>query len=356
MNLPFSPPLDPMLAKGAKALPTGDGWIYEPKWDGFRVLVFRDGDDLYLQSRGRKPLLRYFPEVRAPLLNALPPRCVLDGELVIAQSGALDFDALQMRLHPAGTRIEMLAETTPAQMVAFDLLALGDEDLRDTPFAERRQRLEGLLAEVRPPIHLTPATADRGVAAAWFERFEGAGLDGVMAKGGADPYRPGKRTMLKIKHDRTVDCVVAGFRWHKNGPGTLVGSLILALWGDGGRLQQIGVAASFTAARRAELVPYLEPWRANALDGHPWAEWMAASEPGERRPGVQSRWSGGKDLTWQPVRLGLVAEVGYNHFDGGRLRHPAHFKRWRHDKPHAECTYAQVEVAPPYEIQAIFDT
>ncbi len=355
MNLPFQPPLEPMLAKGAKALPRGDGWIYEPKWDGFRVLIFRDGDALYLQSRGRKPLLRYFPEVRGPLLAALPPRCVVDGELVIARNGELDFDALQMRLHPADSRIDMLAEQTPAQVVAFDLLALGDQDLRPTPFAERRAMLESILSAVSPPIHLTPATRDRALAADWFERFEGAGLDGVVAKGTGAAYEPGKRVMVKVKHDRTADCVVAGFRWHKNGPETLVGSLILALYADDGRLQQIGVAASFTAAKRAELVSFLEPWRDDALDGHPWAEWMQAEQHGDRRPGVGSRWSGGKDLSWQPLRLGLVAEVGYNHFDGGRLRHPAHFKRWRHDKPHTDCTQEQVEVAPPMEIQEIFD-
>ncbi len=355
LDLPFQPPLPPMLAKAARGLPRGDGWIYEPKWDGFRVLVFRDGAELYLQSRGKKPLLRYFPELRAPLMEALPTRCVVDGELVIAQNGELDFDALQMRLHPARKRIDLLAEQTPAQVVLFDLLALGEEDLRDTPFVQRREMLEQILDGVTPPIHLTPATTDRDIAEDWFERFEGAGLDGVIAKGMADAYQPGKRKMVKIKHERTVDCVVAGFRWHKHGPGELVGSLILALFQDDGRMQQIGVAASFSKAKRVELLGLLQPWRENALVGHPWAEWMSA-EHAERRPGVQSRWSSGKDLTWQPLRLGLVAEVGYNHFDGGRLRHPAHFKRWRHDKPHTECTYAQVEVAAPMEIQEIFET
>ncbi len=344
-----------MLAKAARGLPRGDGWIYEPKWDGFRVIVFRDGDELYLQSRGKKPLLRYFPELRAPLLSALPARCVVDGELVIAQNGELDFDALQMRLHPARKRIDMLAEQTPAQVVLFDVLALGDDDLQGTPFVQRREMLEQILDGVTPPIHLTPATTDRDTAEDWFQRFEGAGLDGVIAKGMADAYQPGKRAMVKIKHERTVDCVVAGFRWHRHGPGELVGSLILALFEADGRMQQIGVAASFSKAKRVELLGLLQPWRENVLDGHPWAEWMSA-EHAERRPGVQSRWSGGKDLTWQPLRLGLVAEVGYNHFDGGRLRHPAHFKRWRHDKPHTECTFGQIEVAAPMEIQEIFET
>ena len=356
LALPFQPPLDPMLAKGAKTLPRGDGWVYEPKWDGFRVLVFRDGDALYLQSRGKKPLLRYFPELERPLLDGLPERCVLDGELVIARNGSLDFDALQMRLHPAGSRVDRLAERTPSAFVAFDLLALADTDLRDAPFVQRREMLEQVLDGAAPPIHLTAATTDWRVASDWFERFEGAGLDGVIAKGGDTVYAPGKRAMVKVKHDRTVDCVVAGFRWHKHGPGELVGSLILALFADDGRLQQIGVAASFSQAKRAALKDVLAPWQEDALVGHPWAEWMQEeAEANARRPGVQSRWSAGKSLAWEPLRMGLVAEVGYNHFDGGRLRHPAHFKRWRHDKPHTECTQDQVEVAPPMEIQEIFD-
>jgi len=352
MGLPLSPPIKPMLAKSARKLPRGEGWIYEPKWDGFRVLVFRDGEELYLQSRGSKPLLRYFPELREPLLAQLPERCVMDGELVIERGGRLDFDALQMRLHPAKSRIELLAEETPTEIVLFDVLALGDEDLTGVPFVQRREMLEQVLADAEEPVHLSPATTDRAVAQDWFDRFEGAGFDGVMGKGMSSVYEPNKRTMVKIKHERRVDCVVAGFRWHKNGPGELVGSLILALW-EQGRLQQIGVAASFTAARRAELVAELAPWTQGALDGHPWAEW-AQDEHGEKRPGVQSRWSAGKDLTWQPLRIGLVAEVGYNHFDGGRLRHPAHFKRWRPDKPPAECTYEQVEIAPPQELREIF--
>ena len=355
MALPLQPPLEPMLAKGAKKLPKGDAWIYEPKWDGFRVIVFRDGDALYLQSRGKKPLLRYFPELEAPLLEALPERCIVDGELVIARDGELNFDALQMRLHPADSRIAMLAETSPAAFVAFDVIALGDTDLCTTPFVQRREILEQILEGCVPPIHITAATTDRAVAADWFERFEGAGLDGVIAKGMAAGYEPGKRTMVKVKHDRTVDCVVAGFRWHKHGPGELVGSLILALFNDDGRMQQIGVAASFSKAKRAELKDVLAPWMEDALDDHPWAEWMQEEAHGERRPGQQSRWSAGKSLKWEPLRLGLVAEVGYNHFDRGRLRHPAHFKRWRPDKPHADCTFAQVEVAPPMEIQEIFD-
>jgi ATP-dependent DNA ligase len=353
MSLPLRSPIDPMLARAASTLPRGDGWIYEPKWDGFRVLVFRDGDDLVLQSRSRKPLLRYFPELKPPLLAALPPRCVVDGELVIEQGGRLDFDTLQMRLHPAKSRIDQLAAETPARVVFFDLLALGDEDLTARPFVQRREMLERVLAEARPPVHITPATLDRATAQDWFARFEGAGFDGVIAKGMADGYAPGKRVMVKIKHERTVDCVVAGFRWHKHGEGTLVGSLILALYEEDGRLQQIGVAASFTAARRAALVEELAPYRDGAEADHPWAEW-ATDEHGERRPGAQSRWSAGKDLRWEPLRLGLVAEVGYNHFDGGRLRHPAHWKRWRPDREPSQCTYAQVEVAPPEELAAVF--
>ncbi|MCO4769421.1 MAG: ATP-dependent DNA ligase [Deltaproteobacteria bacterium] len=352
MTLPLAPPLKPMLAKAAKKLPRGDTWIYEPKWDGFRVVVFRDGDELYLQSRSLKPLLRYFPELREPLLAALPERCIVDGELVVERNGRLSFDSLQMRLHPAKSRIDKLAAECPTQVVFFDLIALGDTDLSDTPFVQRREMLEQILQGVEAPVYVTPATTDRVVAEDWFHRFEGAGFDGVIAKGVADGYMPGKRTMVKIKHERTADCVVAGFRWHKNGPGELVGSLILALW-DGEKLQQIGVAASFTAARRAELVEELAPYREGALEGHPWADWAKFSQD-ERRPGQQSRWNGGKDLSWQPLRLGLVAEVGFNQFDGGRLRHPGHFKRWRPDKEPADCTYEQMEVIPPQELSEIF--
>lgn len=350
--LPLSPPLAPMLAKNAARFPEDEGWIFEPKWDGFRVLIFRDGDDIYLQSRSLKPLMRYFPELEAPLKAALPDRCVVDGELIIARGEALDFDALQMRLHPAASRIEKLAHETPAQVVAWDLLAEGDDDLTQMPFASRRARLEALLAHAAPPLHLTPATRDLDVAHDWFERFEGAGLDGVIAKRAEGLYEPGKRAMLKLKHQRTIDCALAGFRWHKNGPGELIGSFILALFGPDGRLYQIGVAASFTAAKRKQLAVELEPLREGALEDHPWAEW-AQGDATDRRPGVQSRWSAGKELTWEPVRVERVVEVGYNHFDSGRLRHPGHFKRWRPDRDPQSCTFAQVEVAAPFELNRI---
>jgi len=341
-----------MLAKNSARFPKDDGWIFEPKWDGFRVVIFRDGDALYLQSRSLKPLLRYFPELDAPLKAALPERCVVDGELIIAQRDRLDFDALQMRLHPAASRIDLLANKTPAQVVAWDLLALGDEDLSEVPFEQRRSLLEDLLRDVEPPIHLTPATRDVAQARDWFERFEGAGLDGVIAKRADGVYEPGKRAMLKLKHQRTVDCVLAGFRWHKNGPGELLGSMILGLYGDDGRLHQIGVAASFTAAKRKSLMAEIEPLRDGALDAHPWAAW-AEQEGRERRPGVQSRWSAGKSLSWEPVRVERVVEVGYNHFDSGRLRHPGHFKRWRDDREPASCTLGQVEVAAPFELTGV---
>lgn len=346
MAFPIAPPILPMLAKGASTLPDGDWW-FEPKWDGFRTLVFRDGDELYLQSRDSKPMLRYFPELTAPLLAALPPRCVVDGEIVVATPAGLDFDALQQRIHPAASRIERLSRETPAAFVAFDLLAT-DVDLRDQPFAARRAALEATLRPA-PPVHLSPATRDRAVAADWFVRFEGAGFDGVVAKGPNDPYQPDKRVMVKIKHERTVDCVVAGFRWHKDGA-PLVGSLILGLYDAQGRLHQIGVTASFTKAARAALADTLAPLREGAMDTHPWAAWAAAA-PDERRPGVQSRWSQGRDLAWEPLRIERVVEVAYNHADGGRFRHPAAFVRWRDDKAPPACTLDQLEVAPPAEIR-----
>lgn len=350
--LPFDPPLKPMLAKAAASVPTGDTWLYEPKFDGFRTLVFRNGADVYLQSRDSKPMLRYFPELLEPLLAGLPDRCVLDGELVIVTPRALDFDALQMRIHPARSRIDKLAAATPARFVAFDVLALGDEDLREAPFGERRGRLERILAGSERPLHIAPATREVGVAEDWFVRFEGAGFDGVMAKGLADPYQPGKRTMRKVKHRRTCECAVAGFRWHKEGP-PLVGSLILGLYDEHGTFQQVGVAASFTKKRRAELAEELAPHREDALDGHPWASWAEATAGG-RRPGVKSRWSGGRELVWEPLRMGRVAEVAYNHFSGGRFRHPVQFKRWRHDKAPADCTFSQMETVPPVELDTVF--
>ena len=313
MDLPLAPPVEPMLAKAAAALPEGDGWLYEPKWDGFRALVFRDGDELYIQSRDKKPLDRYFPELAEPLRANLPKRCVLDGEVVIASGGALDFDALLLRIHPAESRVNMLAEQTPASFVAWDLLALDDEPLLETPQAQRRERLETVLAEAAPPVHLTPLTRDRDTAADWFARFEGAGLDGVIAKDQASRYEPGKRRMLKIKHRRTADCVVAGFRWHKKGHGTHVGSLILGLFDDADVLHHVGVTSSFKWDRREELAQELAPLRDDALDEHPWrawAEWSAEAEAsGRRMPGATSRWTRGRELSWEPPRTDRVADV-----------------------------------------------
>ena len=349
------PPILPMLAKRIDNIPDDPHWIFEPKWDGFRALIFRDGDEILLQSRDTKSLNRYFPEVEASLLAHLPLRCVLDGEIVIAGPHGLDFDALQLRIHPAASRVKLLAEQTPASVVFFDLLALDDQDLRPQPFAERRRQLETLLAQPQPRIHLTPATQDHTRAADWFKRFEGAGLDGVMAKSAAGPYEPDKRTMLKIKHERDCDCVVAGFRWHKDGEGTAVGSLLLGLNDGAGNLQHVGVCASFTAAKRRELVEFLAPYRENALAGHPWAGWAApdSADP-ERMPGAKSRWNAKKDLSWQPLRPELVVEVAYEHMQGSRFRHLAHFRRWRSDKPPAACTYAQLEVVPAQELMSIF--
>lgn len=352
-TLPFGPPLEPMLAKRVEALPEGEGWLYEPKWDGFRALVFRDGSSLFTQSRDLRPLDRYFPELREPLLAQLPEACVLDGEIVVARDGSLDFEALQLRLHPAASRVNKLAGEIPASFVAFDLLALGSVDLRERPQVERRAELERVLADARPPLHVTPATTERPLAAEWFERFEGAGLDGVMAKPFGLTYQPKKRAMLKVKHARTCDCVVAGFRWHKNGPGELVGSLILGLFDGEGRLHHVGVTSSFTMAKRRALAKELEPLRENALAGHPWASW-AEHEAGERKPGMQSRWSAGKDLRWEPIRIERVCEVSFDHLEGGRFRHTATFLRWRPDKPPRECGFDQIDVTPPYELARIF--
>jgi ATP-dependent DNA ligase len=358
LRLPFQPPLEPMLAKATDDLPVGDGWLFEPKWDGFRALVFRDGDDVYTQSRDLKPLDRYFPELAAPLRAALPERCVLDGEVVIARDGALDFEALLLRIHPAASRVRMLAEASPASFVAWDLLALDDEDLRAVPQGERRARLETLLRDARPPVHLTPATRDRATAADWFARFEGAGLDGVIAKRLDGQYLPGKRAMLKIKHQRTADCVVAGFRWHKNGPGTHIGSLLLGLYDDQGTLHHVGITSSFGWDRRAALVGELAPLREDALEGHPWAgwaEWAAEQEAsGQRVPGATSRWNRGKDLSWEPLRPERVAEVAYDHLQGTRFRHATTFMRWRPDKPPEACRYDQLEETGPFELSRIF--
>jgi ATP-dependent DNA ligase len=347
-----------MLAKSAHELPPGDDWTFEPKWDGFRTLVFRDGDELFIQSRDEKPLDRYFPELIDPLKAQLPDRCVLDGEIVIVGANGLDFDSLQLRLHPAASRVKMLSREIPASVVFFDLLCEGDRSLCEAPFAERRTRLESILENATSPLHLTPATADRAIAADWFKRFEGAGLDGVMAKANAGTYAPNKRVMLKVKHERTCDCVVAGFRWHKGSNGTAIGSLLLGLYDESAHLHHVGVSASFTAVKRRELVEFLAPYRKNALDEHPWRAWAegAVAEDGaqHRMPGGMSRWSQGKDLSWEPLRPELVVEVAYDHMQSGRFRHTAHFRRWRNDKRPLDCTFEQLEVVPAQELSEIF--
>jgi ATP-dependent DNA ligase len=344
-----------MLAKLADDLPADGGFLFEPKWDGFRAIVFRRGSAVFIQSRDLRPLDRYFPELHDALAAGLPTDCVIDGEIVIATAHGLDFDALQMRLHPAASRVAMLARSTPSSFVAFDLLALDGRDLRAEPIAERRRLLERALARVAPPIHLTPMTRDRGVAADWLSRFEGAGLDGVVAKPEHGKYEAGKRAMIKIKHARTADCVVAGFRWHKNGKGVLVGSLLLGLYDDKERLHHVGVTSSFTQAHRKRLAEELAPLRKGALDGHPWREWAAAggNDPA-RMPGAQSRWSAGKDLSWEPLRIERVCEVKYDHMQGDRFRHAATFLRWRPDKRPKDCRYDQLEVTTAYELAKVF--
>jgi len=358
MHLPVNPPVLPMLAKRVSELPSGGTWIYEPKWDGFRALVFRDGDEILIQSRDEKSLNRYFPELLEPLRSQLPARCVLDGEIVVAKDNALDFDALQLRIHPAASRVKLLSQEIPASIVFFDLLSEGDRDLRGMTFQDRRVVLESLLSSAAPPIHLTPATSESSIAADWFRRFEGAGLDGVVAKPVSGKYESNKRVMLKVKHERECDCVVAGFRWHKKGERTMVGSLLLGLFDDSGALQHVGVCASFTEKKRRELVEFLAPYRKNALAAHPWKDWAehapASGEAEHRMPGGQSRWSQGKDLSWEPLRPELVVEVAYEHMQGNRFRHTAQFRRWRTDKQPSDCTYAQLEVVPPQELAAIF--
>lgn len=353
MNLPVNPPILPMLAKRVEAIPASGEWIFEPKWDGFRVLVFRDGDEMLLQSREERPLNRYFPDIVDVLHAQLPQRCVLDGELVIFRDGRLDFDALQLRLHPAASRVKLLAVETPSSIAFFDLLCEGKRDLRERPFAERRAKLESLLKSAAPPVHLTPITRDRKVALDWFRRFEGAGFDGVVAKPIRDSYQPDKRVMLKIKHERDCDCVVAGFRWYKEAEGAEIGSLLLGLYDDAGALQHVGVCASFSAAMRRELLQLLAPYRKNALARHPWRDW-AGNNTVQRMPGGESRWSRGKDLSWEPLRPELVVEVTYEHMQAGRFRHMAHFHRWRPDKKPESCTFEQLEVVPPEELMAIF--
>jgi ATP-dependent DNA ligase len=353
-GFPIEPPIEPMLAKLATELPAGDGWLFEPKWDGFRAIVFRDRDRFYIQSRDLKPLDRYFPELEPVFRDSLPARCVVDGELVIATARGLDFEALQLRLHPAASRVKKLAAEIPASFVAFDLLADGERDLRPRPQAERRALLERAIGQLSGGVHLTPCSRERSVADEWFHRFEGAGLDGVVAKHESTTYQPGKRAMVKVKHVRTADCVVAGFRWHKNGRGTLVGSLLLGLYDDAGVLHHVGVTSSFPMETRRRLGSELAPLRRDALASHPWRDWAEVADGKVRMPGAQSRWSAGKDLSWEPLRIERVCEVKYDHLQGDRFRHAAIFLRWRPDKRPADCRYDQLEVTPPAELAEIF--
>lgn len=343
-----------MLAKLSDELPSGD-YLYEPKWDGFRAIVFRRKGEVYLQSRDSRPLDRYFPDLHEALLETLPDNCVIDGEIVIATDHGLDFDALQLRLHPAASRVEKLAKETPSSLVAFDVLAIGRRNLMDTAQAERRAALEELLGKVKRPVHLTPVTRDRATALDWLTRFEGAGLDGVIAKLASGTYLPGKRAMIKVKHARTAECVVAGFRWHKSGEDA-IGSLLLGLYDDHGVLQHVGVTSSFTMAMRRQLVKELAPLRKNAMAGHPWREWAGAAAESSRMPGAQSRWSAGKNLSWEPLRIERVCEVKYDHMQGDRFRHAAIFLRWRPDKRPQDCRYDQLEVTKPFELERIFSS
>jgi ATP-dependent DNA ligase len=350
MDLPVMPPVKPMLAKPVKKIPPG--MQYEAKWDGFRAIVHRDGDEVVIGSRTGKPLTRYFPELAADLLANLPDRCVVDGEIVIAHEGRLDFDRLTERIHPAESRVKLLAEQTPASFVTFDLLALGNESLLDTPLAERRALLADAVAGARAPVHLAPATTDAALAQEWFERYEGAGLDGIIAKPLDLPYRPDARLMFKIKHERTADAVVAGYRFHKSGP--VVGSLLLGLYDDSGALQHVGVCAAFSMKRREELIEELEPLRMDPPAGHPWAAWTdETAHESARLPGAQSRWTGKKDLSWVALRPERVVEVAYDHMEGDRFRHTAQFRRWRPDREPADCTYAQLEEPVRYDLSEV---
>jgi ATP-dependent DNA ligase len=352
MDLPVNPPVKPMLAKAVDGIPERDDVLFEPKWDGFRCIVFRDGDEVILGSRNEKPLTRYFPEMVEPMLRQLPDRCVVDGELIVVTNDKLDFDGLQQRIHPAASRVDMLSEKTPASFVAFDLLAIGDDDLTARPFAERRAALESVLDGCEPPIHLTQTTTDPELAAEWFVVFEGAGLDGLIAKPLGDPYIQNKRTQLKIKHVRTADCVVAGFRWHKDGNG--VGSLLLGLNNSAGELQSVGVCSSFTAKRRAELVEELEPLTVDALAEHPWKSWAEAEAHADgRMPGAPNRWSGQKDHSWVPLRIERVVEVKYNATLNGRLREVGRFVRWRSDKEPEQCTFDQLDEPEPIALATV---
>ena len=353
---PIAPPVEPMLAKLADTLPHGEAFLFEPKWDGFRAIVFRGADEVFIQSRDLRPLDRYFPELHQELLDRLPAGCVVDGEIVIMTPRGLDFDALQMRLHPAASRVAKLAKETPASFVAFDLLAAKGKSVLAATQIERRRHLERLLAKVGPPVYLTPMTRDRSLAARWLDQFEGAGLDGVVAKPSEGAYQPGKRAMIKVKHARTAECVVAGFRWHKSGKDA-IGSLLLGLYDARGMLQHVGVTSSFTMAMRRQLVLELAPLREQALAHHPWGEWAQADENAvDRMPGGQSRWSAGKDLSWEPLRIERVCEVKYDHLQGNRFRHAATFLRWRPDKQPEDCRYDQLEVTPSYELSEVFSS
>jgi ATP-dependent DNA ligase len=353
---PIAPPVEPMLAKLADALPAAGNYLYEPKWDGFRAIVFRGESEVYIQSRDLRPLDRYFPELHQALLEKLPRGCVIDGEIVIRTPHGLDFDALQLRLHPAASRVAKLTNETPASFVGFDLLASEGVSRIDMPQSERRALLEQMLAGIDPPVYLTPMTRDRDTATRWLDQFEGAGLDGVVAKPADSSYQPGKRAMIKVKHARTAECFVAGFRWHKTGKDA-VGSLLLGLYVDREALQHVGVTSSFTIAMRRQLAVELAPLRENALEKHPWKEWaQAEAHQLERMPGGQSRWSAGKDLSWEPLRIERVVEVKYDHLHGDRFRHAATFLRWRPDKQPSDCRYDQLEVTAPYQLGQIFSS
>jgi ATP-dependent DNA ligase len=356
-HVAVKPPVKPMLCKSVTSLPMPSqfpgGLTYEPKWDGFRCIAFRDGDDIELGSRNERPMTRYFPELVEALRANTPDRCVLDGEIVVPSAGGrLDFPALQQRIHPAESRVRRLAEETPASYVAFDLLALDEEDLRKSPLSRRRELLVESLSAAKPPVYLTPSTESPATARDWFARFEGAGLDGVIAKPMDAPYREDQRALFKVKHSRTADVVVAGFRWHKSGP--VVGSLLLGLYNTAGNLQHIGVAAAFTMARRRELVDELAPLRENALDGHPWADWATAAAESNRMPGAVSRWNAKKDLSWEPLRIERVCEISYDQLEGDRLRHTGQFKHWRPDRDPRSCTYEQLDEVTPEELKNLF--
>ncbi len=343
-----------MLATLAESIPDGAGdYLFEPKWDGFRAIVFRGDSDVYIQSRDLKPLDRYFPELHDALLANLPAGCIVDGEIVIVAPDGLDFNALQMRLHPAASRVNKLAAATPSSFVAFDVLAVDGMSIMDAPQTKRRETLERLMAHIGPPLHLTPMTRDRETAVRWLDEFEGAGLDGVIVKPVQSRYVSGKRAMIKVKHIRSADCVVAGFRWYKTGK-EAVGSLLLGLYDDHSALQHVGVTSSFTMDMRVRLVEELAPLRMNALDNHPWREWASADT--SRMPGARSRWSAGKDLSWEPLRPERVCEVKYDHLQGNRFRHAAVFLRWRPDRSPDDCTYEQLDVTPPYELAKVFSS